>query len=161
MLKGQIIGGEQTLRHLQGVAPKMGSALDRRITALTIKLTGKVKSDKLSGQVLGVKTGRLRRSINPSITGQGTGAVTGKVGTNVEYARVHEQGFHASVKVKEHLRMQTTAFGKSIAPQQVTVREHWMTMNIPPNSFLRSALAEMRPEILSEIQAAVHEGVQR
>jgi len=159
MLKAQIIGGQAAANHLRGVAPNIVTALDKRIMALTYKLQGKVKSDKLTGQVLNVKTGRLRRSINARFEGQGTGTSAGYVGTNVVYARAHEYGCTDAVNVKEHLRMQVMAFGKSINPKQVTVRAHQMKMNFPERSFLRSALDQMRPEVLEQLQQAVTEGI--
>ncbi len=93
--------------------------------------------------------------------GIGTPEVSGKVGTNVSYARMHEFGFDGVVTVKEHLRMQTMAFGRSIIPRKVTVKAHEMHLHLPERSFLRSALAEMRPEILNEVKAAINEGVKR
>lgn len=159
MLKAQIIGGKETAARLQATTPKLIGALDRKVMELTIKLQGKVKATKLSGQVLNVITGRLRRSINTRFEGQGSGVSSGYVGTNVSYARPHEQGFKGVVNVKQHLRMQKVAWGKPIEPRQVTVAAHPMHMNIPGKSFLRSALDEMRPEVLASLQRAVHEGI--
>jgi len=157
MIKAKITGSEETAQHIRRVAPKVGTALDRKIAELTNSLLFNVKS-KLNGEVLNVRTARLRNSINYRLTGQGTGSVKGTVGTNVAYARAHEYGFQGVVSVKQHLRMQTMAFGKAISPRQVTVGAHQMTMNMPERSFLRSALAEMRPEILEQIKQAVEQG---
>lgn len=161
MLKAQIIGGKEAAEHLRNTAPNIVSSIDKRVMALTYKLQAKVKANKLTGQALNVKTGRLRRSINARFEGQGTGKSAGYVGTNVVYARAHELGCHDTVNVKEHLRMQVMAFGKSIAPKQATVKAHPMKMNFPERSFLRSALAEMRPEVLEQLQRAVEEGIRR
>jgi phage gpG-like protein len=159
MIKTRIVGTEATVENIRQIAPKVGTALDQKIAELTISLLTKVKAEKLRGQVLKVRDGRLWRSINQRVTGKGTNAVTGTVGTNVVYAGVHEYGFNGVVSVKEHLRMQKMAWGKSIFPKQVTVRAHQMHMNMPERSFLRSALAEMRPEILEQIKQAVDQGL--
>jgi len=119
-----------------------------------LRLVRRVKL-KLSDDVLNVKTGRLRRSINGRMTGQGTAEVSAFVGTNVPYGRTHEYG--GDVTVKEHLRLVKQAFGKQLkTPVWQTVRSH--TVHYPERSFLRSALNEMRGEIKEELSRAVKGG---
>lgn len=118
-------------------------ALKSEIKKIAIDLTAKVKGEKLSGQVLNVRSGRLRRSINYRIEESDTG-IDAKVGTNVEYGRVHEFGFKGAVNVKEHMRA-----GKQ------KVRAHKRRMNLPERSFLRSSLREMQPDIESRIARAI------
>lgn len=55
-----------------------------------------------SGRAILVDTGRLRRSIR--IIGVSAGAVT--IGTDVPYAKAHNEGFRGVVNVKEHTRNQ-------------------------------------------------------
>jgi len=126
----------------------------KTIGRLTLNLLTKVKRDKLSGQVLNVRTGRLRRSINQKVTTV-DGLVVGTVGTNVEYAAVHEYGFKGAVSVKEHLRTIKMAWGVPIPPKRVTVSAHNRNMNLPMRSFLRSALSDMDAEIMTELRASV------
>ncbi|MEY2864603.1 MAG: hypothetical protein RLY58_2310 [Pseudomonadota bacterium] len=126
----------------------------KTIGRLTLNLLTKVKRDKLSGQVLNVRTGRLRRSINQKVTTV-DGLVIGTVGTNVEYAAVHEYGFKGAVSVKEHLRTIKMAWGVPIPPQRITVSAHNRNMNLPMRSFLRSALSDMDAEIMTELRASV------
>ncbi|MFX8565905.1 HK97 gp10 family phage protein, partial [Acinetobacter baumannii] len=57
-----------------------------------LKLQREVVQNKLSGQVLNVRTGNLRRSIDQVVTTEGS-AVIGIVSTNVKYGRIHEYGF--------------------------------------------------------------------
>jgi phage gpG-like protein len=110
------------------------------IAKLTFKLLAKVKQDKLTGQVLNRRTGRLSRSVNADFKDDG---MTGVVGTNVEYAAVHELGLE--VVIKSHMRMMKQAFGRPVEERLVQVRQH--TVNFPEKSFLRSALKDMGPEI--------------
>jgi phage gpG-like protein len=107
----------------------------------------KCSKEKLSDDVLHVRTGRLRRSINVALTASGN-AVVGSVGTNVAYAGVHEFGFDGTVTVRAHLRLAKS--GKA-----VPVREHPMHMHMPERSYLRSALQEMAPDVREAIQTAV------
>ena len=159
MIKGSIVGGTELTTRVKGFDPKLRSALTKIITRLTVKLLRNVKADKLTGQALNVRSGRLRRSINMRIDGADTAKVSGAVGTNLRYGRAHEYGFSGTVSVKESMRMVKQAFGRSITPTQVTVRAHSMKMNLPERSFLRSALAEMGPEIEAELRSGVQEAL--
>lgn len=135
--------------------------LKATISKLSVKLQARVKSQKLSGQVLNVRTGRLRRSISYKVEQQGD-EIYGLVGTNVEYARRHEFGMTGDEKVRAHMRTIKEAFGKSLKnPKAVMVRAHSRHINAPERSFLRSALAEMSEQIQTEIAAAVAGGGSR
>jgi phage gpG-like protein len=127
---------------------KVMRAVNGEVRSIAYDMVARVKGDKLSGQVLNVRTGRLRRSINARITESTTG-IEAKVGTNVEYARAHEFGFKGTVTVKEHMRR-----GKR-------VRAHARNVNIPQRSFLRSTATEMRPEIDKRIARAIATGIVR
>lgn len=157
MITGYVIGGEQTVAKLGRLSRQGKAAIRVSVQRLTLQLLAKVKAGKLSGQVLNVRTGRLRRSINQKIKLEKTG-VYGIVGTNVEYARAHEYG--GAVTVKAHMRMMRTAWGRAVKnPRKIQVRAH--TVNYPERSFLRSALADMEPDIRAEIQKALIGGMTR
>lgn len=157
-LSGEVIGSSQVIERLKQITPKVRTALQERVQRLTIQLQIHVVRDKLQGQVLNVRTGRLQRSINQAVTSDAT-SVTGIVSTAVKYARPHEYGFSGTVNVKEHLRTVTQAFGKELKePVTSTVKAHTMKMNLPERSFLRSALADQRGEIVEGIRQAVIEG---
>lgn len=146
--------GADATRSLREYAKRIEREAKTSVGRLTLRLLTKVKQDKLSGQVLNVRSGRLRRSINQRVV-VSAGRVEGTVGTNVEYAAGHEYGFKGQVSVKAHMRMIKQAFGKSITPRLVQVRAHPREMDLPERSFLRSALRDMQPEIMAELQASV------
>lgn len=123
--------------------------LKREITRISIDVSGHIKDKKLSGQVLKVQTGRLRRSINYRITETDTG-IDAKVGTNVEYARVHEFGFKGTVNVKAHMRQAKKAYA---------VRAHTRRVNLPERSFMRSTMTDMRGEIDQRIARVVGQSI--
>lgn len=154
MIKGEYIGYEAIMRRFGEQKDRIPMGLTRAVTRLTMMLLRDVKENKLTGQVLNVRSGRLRRSINQRITGQGTNEVTGTVGTNLAYGRPHEYGFSGTVSVREHLRTITQAFGNPIGPMTITVKAHKMTMKLPEKSFLRSALRDLEPSIDSELRKA-------
>jgi phage gpG-like protein len=148
---GVIIGDKEVAARFQGMPERLRQELRRTVTRLTIELQGYIKSDKLSGQVLNVRTGNLRRNINQRVTETGD-SITGVVGTNVEYARLHEYGG----TVKEHLRTITMAWGRPLkAPKTIKVPAY----TVPARSFLRSALRDRRSIIEGRIAAALHQAV--
>ncbi|PFH29141.1 HK97 gp10 family phage protein [Burkholderia sp. JKS000303] len=160
-LDAEVKGQSEVIARVGRIAPNMRNALVQRVQRLVIALQTLVVTDKLSGQVLNVRTGRLRRSVNQAVTTTDT-SITGVVSTPVEYAPPLEYGFQGVVTVKEHLRQVTMAWGKPLKePVTATVREHTMAMNILPHSFLRSALKEQRDEILNGIREAAAEGAQK
>ncbi len=167
------------LARLAGAPQRLRGALETTVTRLTILVQGAVKQ-KLTGEVLHVRTGTLRRSINQLVSSTAE-EVRGVVGTNVAYAHIREFGFEGDVTVRAHTRrsaaqMSLARFrnrkggGKvEIAGSYakagggvgvVNVREHTMHMRMPESSFLRSSLADARPQIVADIKAAAIAAVQ-
>lgn len=153
-----IFEAEATLANLGKHSDKVKAEVKTTVTRMTLKLLRKVKQDKLSGQVLHVQTGRLRRSINQKVI-ETDSKIEGLVGTNVEYARPHEMGFTDDVTVKEHLRTIKKAWGKDIEPKQIQISSHTRKVVFPEKSFLRSALRDMQPDIIKELGKAVGRGI--
>jgi phage gpG-like protein len=119
-----------------------------------IKLTNHIKSGKLSGQVLKVRTGRLRNSIH-NVNTENENGFKSIVKTDVKYAAVHEYGFSGSVSVKAHMRTIKQAFGKSIAPTTILIGGHSRSVNMPERSFMRSALNDIKDNLFRDINEAV------
>ncbi|KGW27306.1 hK97 gp10 family phage protein [Burkholderia pseudomallei MSHR733] len=159
--EAQVKGESQVIARIGRIVPNIRNALVQRVQRLVIALQVHVVADKLSGQVLNVRSGRLRRSVNQGVTTTDT-TITGVVSTPVEYAPPNEYGFQGVVTVKEHLRQVTMAWGKPLStPVTATVREHTMAMNLPERSFLRSALADQREDILRGVREAAVEGAKK
>lgn len=149
MTVGAVIGHKEVAERFAAMPERLRERLRREITELTVDLQSHVKADKLSGQVLNVRTGNLRRNINTRVQETAT-SITGTVGTNVEYARIHEYGG----TMKEHLRTITHAFGRPLK-QAKTIKVGGYT--VPERSFLRSSLADRRAIIEGRIAAALHD----
>jgi phage gpG-like protein len=153
MFTVELVGDRELITRLTEIGPQLRGNLRRAVAKIGLDMQRRVM-EKLSGEVLKVRTGVLRSSINfrgPEETATG---VTGSVGTKVKYARVHEFGFHGTVNVKAHIRQVTQVFGRPISATQ-HVRAHSMRMNLPERSFLRSTLREMTPEIKAGLESAV------
>lgn len=162
MIRFDIIGDRETVDRLSRVHGQVQRNVEVTIGRLTLRLLTRVKADKLSGQALKTRTGRLRRSINRRLEGAGTTSIAGYVGTNVEYARRHELGFHGTETVREHLRLIKQAWGKPLStPKQVRVQTHSRQVDYPARSFLRTALREMDTEITTSLKQATKQGIKR
>ena len=160
MTTTRVVGVESVTRNLRAFPGEAQKEIRQSMGQVILKLERLVKQGKLTGQVLHVRTGRLRRSIHSRITEDRT-SVTGIVGTNVEYAAVHEYGYTGPQTVKEHLRTIKQAFGKTITPTTVTVAAHTRTVKLPERSFLRSALDEMSSEIRTTLQDSLTRSIQK
>jgi len=175
MITGRITGDREVLATFNRMPGGLQDKLAKTITRLCLKLQVHVVQDKLSGQVLNVKTGRLRRSITYAVTTPGASSVQGTVGTNVAYGRFFELGFQGTENVKEHLRrirehgtmvlkaakghdMKVWAKQRGkLTGDEVVVRAYTRHVDMPAHSFLGSALNDMRPEILEQINQTVKE----
>jgi phage gpG-like protein len=152
---GSVTGVAATQAAIGKRSEDMMAAIRATITSLSLKLLTRVKEQKLTGQVLNVRTGRLRRSITSEVETQG-GQIVGMVGTNVEYAAAHEMGGAVDQRVRAHMRTAKQARGKAIKnPHAAMVRAHTRHIVYPKRSFLRSALDEMQTQIQSELARAV------
>ena len=165
MIEVKITGDDKVVASFNARSSKLHARILRTVQSLTIQLQAFVKSRKLSGaspkskaagestgigkyagQALGVRTGRLRRSITQRIKETAT-EVDGIVGTNVAYGRVHEYGFSGVVPVREHMRNSRNG--------SHTVKAHSRSVQLPERSFLRSSLKENKAHIEQSLRDAV------
>lgn len=146
---------------------RLQASILRAVTRLAIELQGYVKAEKLSGQVLHVRTGTLRRSINQEVTQNGS-LTEAVVGTNVEYAAIHEYGGTIFIPPrirKTYFKMDkygnvSNRFvkkGQSNFSQEHEARNFGTHITMPERSFLRSALKDMEPRIQDELRSAIGE----
>ncbi len=155
MITGWVNGDVEVSRRLRRFPESMRADLRKTVQGLAIKLQRKVMAEKLSGQVLNVKTGTLRRSIDQAMVDDPEG-VFGVVSTNLSYARRHEYGFQGQEQVKQHLRTIKQAWGKQLKePISVTVSAHARRVDYKAHPFLRPSLEEMRATIKHDIERSV------
>lgn len=155
MLNVEFIGGDAIAAVLKAYSDGVQSAVEKSIGRSVLKLQREVKQNRLSGQVLNVRTGNLRRSIHHQVTSSG-GLVVGEVNTNVRYGAAHEYGFAGTVNVKASMRQIRQAFGRPLkSPRYVQIRAHSRNVKLPERSFLRSALRDMKPEIEADLQKSI------
>ena len=158
MIHAQVTRGMKLPIALRQAIPALASALEREVLALGLKLSARVK-EKLSGEVLKVRTGRLRRSIHLEME-RSSNAITAVVGTNVSYARLHELGHHVPghvVQVRQAKALRFLEPGGVVFAKQVYVPPY----TLKQRSFLQSSLAEMTPEILQRLSTVARAEVRQ
>jgi hypothetical protein len=164
-IAARITGAATMVGHLRGVLPaEARTRLRTTIESLGFRLQRLVQADYLSGQVLNVRSGRLRRSINTRLR-ETPGSVTASVGTSVSYGRFWELGFHGIEHVaaytrrvsgrdvrgamEGHTRKRLTAMGLGY------VRAHDRRVDVGPRPFLRRGLEAMSGTIRNELALAM------
>ncbi len=143
--------GEAVMARLHGTQERLATNIRRAVMRLAIEVQAAVKAEKLSGQVLHVRTGTLRRSINYRIE-EAQASTMATVGTNVEYAAIHEYGFNGTVSVSEHAR-------RSALGNAYTVGAHTRRVSLAPRSFLGSTLRDKADKIQTTLRQAAIEAV--
>lgn len=163
------ITGDQTLANrLAGVGPSIQREISQSIKELTFELQEYIQANKLSGQVLNVKTGALRAHIFTKVE-ENSGVTTGTVfisPSQVPYAGVHE--FGGTIKHPGGTAYSISSAGSRFIPNSddrvgilrtlgYVTKAHDIPM--PERSYMRSGLKDFRDRILEALRAAVKRGV--
>lgn len=142
IIEAQISGDDRVVAMFGAFTPALEKEIRASMTKLVGMLQQTIKFSKLSGQVLNVRSGRLRKSISTSVE-QTRGRTTGNTFTDVWYGRVHEYGFTGVIAVEAHLRQIKQAWGRSISPKSVFINAYERRVNLPERSFMRTALRDL------------------
>lgn len=174
VVTARVVGAERVVARFTNEIPAEAyERVGEAVKELGLLLERKVKLEKLEGQVLHRRSGRLVRSINTRFLTPRTGVFLSSTGTSLSYGRAWELGFHGIVQVRGFARRirsgdirgqiarltktgrLVTRRGKTIAQGVSYVRPHTRRMNMDPRPFLRPALDEMRPTIKARLEDAV------
>lgn len=120
------------------------------LQAQTVSYITRLPRPQKSGKANLIDTGYLRNSINYKIYSDRV-----EVGSyGVPYAAFHEFGFHGVKQVMQHMRLQTTAFGKVLKePKNVQVSAHQKKINYAGNPYLRPAFIRQYKKINEIVQS--------
>ena len=176
-LTATLVGAESVRVSLQ-TEPERIQARVRRAIERSTKDVQRRTIEYLQGprpEHLGRKTSHLARSINERVEEVGW-EVTGRIGTNLEYGRFWELGFHGVEQVRafERITRFATKGGKFVegklghgmrvfakkraknaAEQRGMVRAHERSVDQNPRPFLRPALADYATSINLRIRDAI------
>lgn len=157
MIRGWLVGDKELIARFERFGPTVRQDLETAVKLLSLKLSAKVKEEKLTDNVLRVRTGRLRRSITQKVEADGA-RVYGIVGTNVSYGAAWEFGFSRKVGAGSRGGPRTL-LGK--ARESYFARHTPGVKHVAARSFLRSALEEMREEITASMDKAIRESASK
>ena len=150
MIGIRIIGAESVVARFQGATERVRAALTATTMRLAIEAQRKVMAEKLSGQVLHVRTDRLRASVNVQPISE-AGRIGASTGTNVSYGAYWELGFRrrvgAGARGGPH-GLSTDALARYTAKHPAGMRQYG------PRSFLSPVLSEMRAQAREQMTAA-------
>jgi phage gpG-like protein len=149
----RVEGADEVAARLLLAPAKVRAAVRRAVEASAAAVTARSKA-KLSDDVLHVRTGRLRRSVHYAMIGSDD-LPAAVIGTNVEYARIHEYGGTTRAHVIEAINARFLAFRGSDGDMVFRARVLHPGSKMPERSFLRSALGEEEAAIKDRIYRAV------
>ncbi|BCA57686.1 hypothetical protein [Sphingomonas sp. HMP6] len=149
---GYEINDSAVIASLDARGARAHGELRASIGRLALKLSVMVKRDKLSGQVLGVKTGRLRRSVHDAVADVGDN-IEGVVSTNVGYGIGWELGWPGGGSPKQSLNTAKAKFSPSSGG------DSFKNGTPKKRSFLRTALKDL--EGSGAIRAELNEAAAR
>jgi len=151
----EILGADAVLGRLAALPGAVEDGLARALARLSLELQARVQG-KLSGEVLQSRSGALRASVAASLEAR-AGSLSISLGSALSYSAYQEYGFRGIESVRAQLRTIREAFGRPLrgGPREIAVRAYSRRVDYPAHSFLRSALAELQPEIVAEIEDAV------
>lgn len=169
-----ITGADKAIGDMAAKGPAISAAAIDAVTRLTYELEAYVKSQKLSGSPLHVRSGNLRNSVNSQFS-TAAGQYTGSVGTGIAYGAIHEFGGVIQMHMKPGIvRLRTDVKGNLMRQMKAGIETNLAifakashkrvrevahegadyTITMPERSFLRSSLRENRERILAGIRAA-------
>jgi hypothetical protein len=149
---------------LQKMLAELGRGMQRAMIALA-RYAG---AQKLTGQVLHVRTGKLRRAVMGSASVETPGGtVTGTLGTDPSswYGRVHEYGAHIPEVSGKLMAFSAPGkpgsglLGRKGKPRDLVFTMRRRAFDLPARPWLRSSLDEQRAAIIAELQQAISRGL--
>ena len=146
---------DKVIQRFENMSRASFAAVKREMEAFGPMLVNYIRSAKLSGQVLGYRSGNLWRSLEPRTTQQGAETRT-EVGIwpgspGFAYANIHEHGGTVSIPPYVGSVMRFRAKSGDLV---FTRHRRAYTVNMPERSYLRSGLREMLPTIMARLQIA-------
>lgn len=161
MIGLEITGAERVIRLLGDAPVKIEAAAKSSLDAWAAELAGYIKAEKLSGDPLHRRSGRLSASVHP-VTSQSADLVSGGAGggAGVPYAKIHEfggtinhPGGTAYFVSSELGRAVFVSNASALADRLPRTRPH--AIPIPERSYMRSAFEERAPSGIEQLRAAV------
>ena len=160
MLNLTLVGEKEFVAKLDEMPVAIRRILSSKLMELGERLKTHIQRDKLSGQVLNVVTGALRRSITRGPVeevGEGLSVAVFSAG-DVKYAGIHE--FGGTTKPHDIYPKNAQALAFMMGGQQIFAKVvHHPGSKMPERSFMRSSLDDMAATIVEELGVSLQEGL--
>jgi len=157
----ELDGLDEASARLDTYPATLGVALAAKAAELAAALADRVKSDKLAGGVLNLRTGALQASIEPDVSVEDDGVrATGGSNGEVKYAAIQEYGGKTAAHEILPVKAEALAFLANGALRFARKVEHPGSV-IPERSYLRSTLDEMSDEIIASLADVAAESLVR
>jgi phage gpG-like protein len=160
MLSARLDAGK-LLADLPTVPSQVIAFVATKMRQVTINLQRHVVQDKLNGQVLNQRSGKLARSIQQDSHTDGD-EVVGEVFSSgdVKYAGIHE--FGGKTPPHDIVPSKASALAFMLGGKQIFAKiVHHPGSVIPERSYLRSSLADQADEIVEGLKEAAIRGAQQ
>lgn len=163
MISASLFGDRELVARIAGMADTVKPDIDRTMMRLGFQLQANVQRDYLTGQVLKVRTGRLRSSITQGAKDSRSHfestptSATAVVGTNVSYGKVWEiTGRPATTIVPIKAKALRFEIGGEVLFRK-SVRQPAM----PPRPYLKPALQAFRPFAAQQLQGTLADAARK
>lgn len=160
MLSARLDAGK-LLADLPAVPSQVVAAVATKMRLVTINLQRFIVQEKLNGQVLNQRSGKLARSIQQDSHTDGD-EVVGEVFSagDVKYAGIHE--FGGTTPPHDIVPNKASALAFMIGGKQIFAKiVHHPGSRIPERSYMRSSLAEQADDIIDGLKEAAIRGAQQ
>ena len=161
MIGIQITGAERVIAMLGAAPAKIEAAAKSSLDAWAVELAGYIQANKLSGDPLHRRSGRLSASVHPLMSQTGDSVSGGAGGgAGVPYAKIHEfggtinhPGGTAYFMDGNAGRAVFVSNASALADRLPRTRPHAIPM--PERSYMRSGFEERAPSGIEQLRAAV------
>jgi phage gpG-like protein len=155
----RITGDQEAAEYLRGLPDHIAFAVMDKLQNQAAQISARIKQ-KLSGEVLRVKTGRLRASAFAQVY-FAKRMITMTVGSRggVSYAALHEFG-GVGLRIPAMVPTKARALSFVVGGARIfAMRTRAHSAIVPERSYIRSTLDEMTPDIVAAVQEGVDEAV--
>ena len=158
MFSADFDSGQAMIDRLAGAADLVTQLVSAKMTEMAEELRKHVVDDKLSGQVLKRRSGKLANSIRAEVTADGNGIGVRVFSEGVPYADIHEYGGKTRAHDIYPDKAKVLAFvmgGRKVFARVV----HHPGSQMPERSYMRSSAAELHAHIAEEVAEAARQAL--
>lgn len=152
----QVRGDDEMVRTLRDQPDAVQRMITDKFRDLALRMSDRVKQ-KLSGELLRVKTGRLRGSMVTRVY-ESANKVTLSMASrgDVPYAEIYEKGGRIGAHIIRARSREVLAF-LGQRKQQFARQVRHPGVNVQARAYMQSTFEEMRPDLRGAVDAAIRE----